>query len=92
MEFYLATSDNPFYTGQEPMDKIARQIVSASGPSGTNREYLYQLATAVRQLVMDDNLMDTITNGDPHLFELENLVRALEQAGDNHNAHDDMLE
>ncbi|XP_046647979.1 uncharacterized protein LOC124337992 [Daphnia pulicaria] len=84
LEFYLATSDNPFYTGQESMDKIARQIVSASGPSGTNREYLYQLATAVRQLVMDDNLPDAIPqHGDPHLFELENLVRALEQAGDN---------
>lgn len=85
MEFYLATSDNPFYTGQESMDKIARQIVSASGPSGTNREYLYQLATAVRQLVMDDNLPDASIpqHGDPHLFELENLVRALEQAGDN---------
>lgn len=85
LEFYLATSDNPFYTGQESMDKIARQIVSASGPSGTNREYLYQLATAVRQLVMDDNLPDASIpqHGDPHLFELENLVRALEQAGDN---------
>ncbi len=92
MEFYLATSNNPFFTGQEPIDIIARQIVLASGPSGSNREYLYKLATAVRQLVMDDNLVDTITNGDPHLFELENLVRALEQAGDNHNAHDDMLE
>jgi cation transport regulator ChaC len=84
LEFYLATSDNPFYTGQEPIEKIARQIVSARGPSGTNREYLYKLAMAVRQLVMDDNLVDTITNGDPHLFELENLVRALEQAGDKH--------
>jgi len=47
---------------------------------------------AVRQLVIDENLPDAITNGDPHLFELENLVRALEQAGDNQNdAHGDML-
>lgn len=83
LEFYLATSDNPFYIGQEPIETIARHIVTSTGPSGTNREYLYQLATAVRQLVADEDASDT--SRDSHLFELENLVRALEEAGDSHH-------
>lgn len=82
LEFYLATSDNPFYIGNESVETIARHIVASSGPSGTNREYLYQLATAMRQLLTDETTMDT--SHDPHLFELENLVRTLEQAGDIH--------
>lgn len=67
------------------METIARHIVTSSGPSGTNREYLYQLAAAVRHLVMDGDATDT--NGDPHLFELENLVRSLEQANDSSHQH-----
>lgn len=58
------------------METIARHIVTSSGPSGTNREYLYQLASAVRDLLV----MEYDPNGcDHHLFELENLVRGLEQ-------------
>ncbi|XP_032782838.1 putative glutathione-specific gamma-glutamylcyclotransferase 2 isoform X1 [Daphnia magna] len=87
LECYLATSDNPFYTGHEPIEQIARQIATASGPSGTNREYLYKLATALRQLVVEDSFTEIITKGDPHLFELENLVRALEEAGDGISHH-----
>lgn len=75
LEFYLATSENPFYTGQEPVETIARHIVTSSGPSGTNREYLYRLASAVRELLV----MDEPNGCDRHLFELENLVRGLEQ-------------
>lgn len=86
LEFYLATSDNPFYTGHESVETIARHIVTSSGPSGTNREYLYQLAKAVRDLVTDDDDA-TDTNRDPHLFQLENLVRRLEELGDD-NQHD----
>ena len=86
LEFYLATSDNPFYIGHEPIETIARHIVTSTGPSGTNREYLYQLASAVRHLAIDED----ITNRDPHLFHLENLVRALEQAGDSCRIRDDV--
>ena len=70
LEFYLATETNEFYCGEESNESIARLIVTSSGPSGTNREYLYRLAAAVRNLgpLIDDH----------HLFDLENRVRYLE--------------
>lgn len=50
------------------MSEIAEQILTCKGPSGTNYEYLINLAEAVRNLspqVQDD-----------HLFELEDLVKS----------------
>jgi cation transport regulator ChaC len=41
------------------------QILQCEGPSGRNIDYLFELATALRQL--DAN--------DPHVFELEAAVR-----------------
>nr|CAG4648332.1 EOG090X0GJG [Moina brachiata]SVE93332.1 EOG090X0GJG [Moina brachiata] len=78
LEFYLATSDNPFYVGHESLETIARHIVSSSGPSGTNREYLYQLARALREMLGDDAMALHHDSSDRHLFELEKRVLALE--------------
>lgn len=70
LEFYLATESNGFFCGEESNESIARVIATSSGPSGSNREYLYELAAAVRNLgpAIDDH----------HLFDLENRVRYLE--------------
>lgn len=78
LEFYLATSDNPFYVGQESVETIARHIVSSSGPSGTNREYLYQLAHALREILGEEEAALYHDSSDRHLFELEKRVRSLE--------------
>ena len=63
---YMAHSDNPFWAGEAPLDRMAEQIARAHGPSGTNREYLFQLATAIR------NITPVI---DEHLFTLEQRVQ-----------------
>ena len=68
---YIAHRDNAAYLGESPIGIIARQILNSRGPSGTNREYLYELAAALRKLDADD----------PHVFELEAHVRALEADG-----------
>ncbi len=68
---YIAHRHNPAFLGDEPIEKIARQILISHGPSGTNREYLYELAAALRNLDADD----------PHVFELTAHVRALEADG-----------
>jgi len=68
---YIAHRDNPAFLGPAPVDVIARQILISRGPSGTNREYLYELAAALRNLDADD----------PHVFELEAHVKALEADG-----------
>ncbi|PXX98608.1 gamma-glutamylcyclotransferase [Halomonas sp. LBP4] len=57
---YLATEDNAAFLGEAPLDAIAEQIAMAHGPSGPNRDYLLNLAQALRDLGVDD----------PHVFAL----------------------
>lgn len=70
---YVATKDNESYAGhRNDLNDIANQIFEAHGPSGSNREYLYRLADAMRQLFP--------TNAcDEHLFELEMMVKERER-------------
>lgn len=64
---YMAAQDNPEYLGPSTMLDMAFQIAYAHGPSGSNAEYLLNLAASLRHL----NLHDT------HIFELERHVHAL---------------
>ncbi len=68
---YIAHRNNHAFLGESPLENVARQILDSHGPSGTNREYLYELAAALRNLDADD----------PHVFELEAHVKALEADG-----------
>jgi len=65
---YLATPTNPGYLGAASDEAMARQILHARGPSGSNREYLYRLAHALRAQALED----------AHVFRLEQAVRELE--------------
>ncbi len=58
---YLASEDNPAFLGEAPLAEIAQQIANAHGPSGPNRDYLVNLAKALRELGAEDT----------HIFELE---------------------
>ncbi|WP_426174773.1 gamma-glutamylcyclotransferase [Massilia sp. TWR1-2-2] len=51
---YIATEDNAAYLGEAPERDIARQIAASAGPSGPNRDYLTDLADALRSLGKDD--------------------------------------
>ena len=62
---YIATPDNSAYLGEAPMNEIAEQIRRSHGPSGANADYLFALADALRRL----------DAADPHVFELETLLR-----------------
>ena len=67
---YVAPPGNPAYLGPAPAAEMAEQIRRSVGPSGTNAEYLDELAAALRRLEIDD----------PHVFELERLVSAAASA------------
>jgi cation transport protein ChaC len=61
---YLAAPDNPHYLGSAHLSDIARQIETARGPSGYNRDYVSELARALRELGAADD----------HVFELARLI------------------
>jgi cation transport regulator ChaC len=67
---YVGTEDNEYFAGDADIESIAQQIVGSVGPSGTNTEYLYKLASAMRLLAPGVQ--------DEHLFTLEEAVRRLE--------------
>ena len=64
---YIATQDNEAFLGPAPTNVIARQIADSIGPSGTNIDYLFELAKALRQLDIFDE----------HIFDLEKAVKRL---------------
>ena len=64
---YVAEEGNPAWLGPAPDAELAAQIATAEGPSGTNADYLFRLADALRERDEDDD----------HVFELERRVRAL---------------
>lgn len=69
---YVATKDNESYAGhRNDLNDIANQIFEATGPSGSNREYVFRLADAMRQLFPN--------HYDDHLFELEKLLKDRER-------------
>lgn len=71
LTIYIGEEDNPNFAGMENIDTIAKHIFVSRGVSGSNVEYLYKLASAMR----------TIAPGiqDEHLFALERAVKDLEQ-------------
>jgi len=68
---YVATEDNDSFAGHKnDINDIAKQIFEAHGPSGSNREYVYRLADAMRELFPH--------HYDDHLYELEKLLKLRE--------------
>ena len=67
---YVAPIDNSAFLGDAPLGEMARQIQSAEGPSGSNVDYLLELAAALRDFDADD----------PHVFAVEAAVREAQDA------------
>jgi cation transport regulator ChaC len=57
---YVASPDNPAFLGDAPMDDMVAQIRRCAGASGTNVEYVLELARALR----------TLDETDPHVEAL----------------------
>ncbi|KIK16577.1 hypothetical protein PISMIDRAFT_686196, partial [Pisolithus microcarpus 441] len=79
----IAYTINPLYesevrdylVGSEPLGDLADRIWRSVGPSGRNKDYLYQLAESVRKLAP--------ASFDSHLFALEDRVRELDDTNSN---------
>lgn len=68
---YVATESNVSFAGPKAIPELAKQVIEATGPSGRNRDYVYNLADAIRELFPGED--------DPHLFALEAEVKRLEK-------------
>ena len=56
---YNAGKQNPNYLGDAPIASIAHQIASSHGPSGSNKEYILQLAdTLVQHDIVDHHIVE----------------------------------
>ncbi|RDB20774.1 putative glutathione-specific gamma-glutamylcyclotransferase 2 [Hypsizygus marmoreus] len=55
LKCYGGRNDNPSFIGSEPLDVLAER--KSFGPSGHNKEYLYNLVAVVRDL--SPNLYDS---------------------------------
>jgi len=64
---YIAHTDNDNYLGPATTDEIAKQILIAAGPSGTNPEYVFELAQSLRAMGAHDR----------HVFEVESKLARL---------------
>ena len=69
---YIATEENAAFLGPASELDIARQIAASVGPSGRNRDYVIELAHALR----------TLEKNDPHVFAIEQHLRALAAPAD----------
>lgn len=67
---YVATPENESFAGEASIQDIAQQIYTACGHSGTNKEYIYNLANAMRDIGPEAY--------DEHLCTLERAVRSLD--------------
>ncbi len=67
--FYIANQNNFAFLGDAPIEQIAKQINQSHGPSGSNSEYLFNLALSLRDLDINDE----------HVFEIERELKHLNQ-------------
>ena len=66
---YIGTDKSPSYLGPASVDTMAREIVSTRGCSGSNSEYVLNLASSMREIAPEVN--------DEHLFSLEARIKEL---------------
>ncbi|KAH9811854.1 ChaC-like protein [Melampsora americana] len=67
---YVGHTDNPSFAGVTPLDELSNLIHRSVGPSGPNKDYLYNLNTEVHKLCEGVQ--------DPYLEELTELVSRLD--------------
>lgn len=64
---WIARPGNPSWVGEVPEAELAGLIATRAGPSGTNADYLFELAAALRELGVRDG----------HVHGLERRVRGV---------------
>ncbi|KAF2221761.1 ChaC-like protein [Elsinoe ampelina] len=67
---YIGLPDNPQFVGPQDPQQLAEHIVTHEGPSGLNKDYLYELDMALSQLSAESQ--------DEHVHDLARRCRQIE--------------
>ncbi|KAG0482511.1 hypothetical protein HPP92_010595 [Vanilla planifolia] len=62
---FISTPDksaNRYYLGPAPLDEMARQIATAAGPCGNNRDYLFLMEKALSDIGHEDDYVIKLAN------------------------------
>ncbi len=59
---YWAPKQNDHFLGPDSLSAMARQISRAQGPSGSNRDYLFKLESALQTLGHPDSHVTILAN------------------------------
>ena len=65
---YMANPENQAFLGEASIDKLAIEIYTSRGPSGENKDYVYDLAKSLREYGVNDE----------HILAVERALRALD--------------
>jgi cation transport protein ChaC len=68
---YIGTPDNEQFVGPQDPQKLAEHIHKSEGPSGLNKEYLWNLEIALDELSAE--------SGDDHIKDLSERARLIEE-------------
>ncbi|WZZ01254.1 hypothetical protein YC2023_073582 [Brassica napus] len=68
---------NRYYLGPAPLEEMAMQIVTASGPCGNNREYLFKLEKAMHDIEHEEEFVIELANAVRKQLDLPKEVKAL---------------
>jgi len=86
MYYGSSQNQNEHYLGEASVDVIAKQILESVGPSGANKDYLFNLANAMRQIkdqLPERSRQETLRGEndviDSHLSQLETAVMQLDK-------------
>ncbi|KAI9669361.1 MAG: hypothetical protein M1831_000397 [Alyxoria varia] len=71
---YVGLPTNPQFLGPQDPDQLARHILKSRGPSGENKEYLYNLAAALSTLSREAGVDVEV---DEHVADLARRARLL---------------
>ncbi|XP_024007083.1 gamma-glutamylcyclotransferase 2-1 isoform X1 [Eutrema salsugineum] len=68
---------NKYYLGPAPLEEMAKQIATASGPCGNNREYLFKLEKAMHDIEHEEEYVIELANEVRKQLDLPKEVKSL---------------
>ncbi|CAM8898097.1 unnamed protein product [Rhodiola kirilowii] len=70
---------NKYYLGPAPLDEMARQIATAYGPCGNNRDYIFKLEKALHEIGHEEDYVTDLAQGVRKFLGISNIEKGAEK-------------